>query len=63
VPPLQPGQIADRTVAVAALAPAVLAIAMLAALWLARRLVDRRRLADWDAAWSTIGPEWTRRGP
>jgi hypothetical protein len=63
VPPLQPGQIADRTVAVAALAPAILAIALLAALWLARRLVDRRRLADWDAAWSAVGPEWTRRGP
>ncbi len=63
VPPLQPGQITDRTVAVAALAPAILAIALLAALWLARRLVNRRRLADWDAAWSAVGPEWTRRGP
>lgn len=62
-PPLQPAQITDRTIAVAALVPAVLALSLLTALWLAHRLADRRRLAAWDAAWSTVGPQWTRRRP
>ena len=32
--------------------------------WLAgagRRMLDRRRLADWEAAWAAVGPQWTRR--
>jgi hypothetical protein len=55
-PPLQPAQITDRTIAVAALVPAVLTLSLLTALWLAHRLADRRRLAAWDTAWSTVGP-------
>jgi hypothetical protein len=62
-PPLQPGQIIDRTIGVAAAVPAVLALALLTAWWLAQRIADRRRLAAWDAAWSTVGPQWTRRRP
>jgi hypothetical protein len=62
-PPLQPGQITGRTIVVAALAPTVLALSLLTALRLAQRLADRRRLAAWDAAWSTVGPQWTRRRP
>ena len=26
-----------------------------------RWVLDRRRLADWEAAWATVGPQWTRR--
>ncbi len=26
----------------------------------AARLLDRRRLAAWEAAWTRIGPQWTR---
>jgi hypothetical protein len=62
-PPLQPAQITDRTIVAAVLAPAVLALSLLTALRLAQRLADRRRLAAWDAAWSTVGPQWTRRRP
>lgn len=58
-PPMQPGQICDQNIAVAALVPAVLALSLLTALWLAQRLADPRRLA----AWSTVGPRWTRRRP
>jgi hypothetical protein len=32
--------------------------------WLAeagRWVLDRRRLAGWDAAWAAVGPEWTKR--
>jgi hypothetical protein len=62
-PPLQGGQITGWAITVAALTPAALALALLAVLRLARRLLDKRRLAAWDAAWSTVGPEWTRRRP
>ena len=62
-PPLRPGQITDRTITVAVFVPAVLALSLLTAWWLAQRLADRRRLAAWEAAWSTVGPQWTRRRP
>ena len=62
-PPLQPGQVTDRTIAVAALVPTALALSLLTALWLAERLAGRRRLAAWDTAWATVGPQWTRRRP
>lgn len=62
-PPLLPSQVIDRTVAAAAVAPAVLALVLLTALWIAHRIGDRRRLAGWDEAWMTIGPEWTGRRP
>ena len=26
-----------------------------------RWLLDRRRLADWELAWSIVGPQWTKR--
>jgi hypothetical protein len=60
-PPLQPDQITERTVATALLALAVLALLVLAVLRLARAIADRRRLAAWDAAWTAVAPEWTRR--
>jgi hypothetical protein len=25
-----------------------------------RRLMNRRRMADWDSAWRAVGPEWSR---
>lgn len=62
-PPLQPGQISDRTWAAGALASGAVALCLLSALWIAHRLTDRRRLADWDAAWSAVGPQWTRGRP
>jgi hypothetical protein len=62
-PPLQPGQVTDRAITVAAVAPAVLTLSLMTALPLAQRLADRRRLAAWDAAWSRVGPQWTRRRP
>ncbi|MGW0758432.1 Rv1733c family protein [Streptomyces sp. NPDC002814] len=29
--------------------------------WLVRELLARRRLADWDAEWKRIGPQWRKR--
>jgi hypothetical protein len=48
--------------ALAALAAAVLAGAAVAVTGLlARRALDRRRLAAWNAEWSRTGPRWTGR--
>jgi len=59
-PPHYGAPVASETLA------AVLATAALGAVmwWLAgagRRALDRRRLADWEAAWAAVGPQWTGR--
>jgi hypothetical protein len=59
-----PVQRADVTIweVFAALAAAVLAAAAVAVTgFFARRALDRRRLAAWDAEWSRTGPQWTGR--
>lgn len=59
-----PVQHADVTMqeAFAALAGAVLAAAaVVVAGFLARRVLDRRRLAAWHADWSRTGSQWTGR--
>jgi hypothetical protein len=38
---------------------AAVALALWITLRLIRRLLDRRRLAAWEAAWRAIGPRWT----
>jgi hypothetical protein len=46
----------SRAITAAALAAAAFAITLLAAaIWL-RWLLNRRRLASWDAAWADIAP-------
>jgi hypothetical protein len=60
VPVQRAGVVAQE--AFAALAAAVLAAAAAAVTgFLARRALDRRRLAAWDAEWSRTGPPWTGR--
>jgi hypothetical protein len=55
-------QAGDRVLADTVIALAGLA-AMLAGLaWLARRVLDRRRLAGWETAWLAVGPRWSRQG-
>jgi hypothetical protein len=60
-PPIGQSQIASRVIAVVALTPAAVGIVLLFALWLARSVLDRRRLADWAAEWSAVEPQWTKR--
>ena len=52
-------------VASEALAAAFASVALGAVLWwlagAGRRVLDRRRLAAWEAAWAAIGPQWTWR--
>ena len=45
-----------------ALALAVLAVFLAGLALLGRRVLDRRRLAGWEAAWLSVGPQWSRQG-
>jgi len=47
------------TVALVATLVFVTVLSMLA--WAGRKLLDRRRLADWELAWAIVGPRWTKR--
>jgi hypothetical protein len=52
--------LADEATA-AVIATAAVGIALLCLAWAGRWLLDRRRLANWEAAWAAVGPQWTRR--
>lgn len=59
--PVQHADVVAQEV-LAALAAAVLAGAVVAiSAFLVRRVLDRWRLAAWDAEWSRTGPQWTGR--
>lgn len=55
------GAVVAREAVAAAVAAAVLGIALLGLAWAGRWVLDRRRLASWEAAWAAVGPHWTRR--
>jgi hypothetical protein len=57
-PPSRPAAVACETEA-AAVATAVLGVVLLCLAWAGRRVINRRRLAAWEAAWATVGPQWT----
>lgn len=59
--PLQPGDVTQE-IALAASLVTVAVAAVLAVIGLVTRWVlDRRRLAAWDARWKATGPQWTGR--
>ena len=58
-PPLRPVQLADRVVIAVVLTSFGMGVVLLATGVLARHLLDRRRLAAWDADWQATGPRWT----
>lgn len=60
-PPLLPSQVGDQTALAALLAPAAFALALATGWMLVRRALNARRLAWWEAQWSTTGPSWTSR--
>ena len=54
-----PGQLSSGAV-LAAIGTILLLIAVLVVITLMiRRHLDRRRLADWEDGWTSVGPEWT----
>ena len=60
-PPLQTSDVAAQHTIAALFAPAALGLLLLAGWALARRMLDRRRMAAWDADWQVTGPRWTSR--
>jgi len=60
-PPLTRDQVTGRTQFAAGTAVAGLALVLAVVGWLARRALDRRRLAGWDADWLATGPRWSPR--
>jgi hypothetical protein len=59
--PLNRRAVVADEVAVAVVATGGLGIVLLCLAWAGRWVLDRRRLADWEAGWSAVGPQWTRR--
>jgi hypothetical protein len=60
-PPLTAPQVKDRVVLAAVIALTALAALLAAAAAIAKRLLNRRRLADWGRAWLSVGPQWSGR--
>lgn len=61
VAPLQRDQIAVRADLAAAAAVTVLCVVLLVTAAIIRRVLNRRRLAAWEADWLATGPRWTSR--
>jgi hypothetical protein len=59
-PPVSHRAVLAREVAAAAAATVALGILLLSLAGAARWVIDRRRLAAWEAAWATVGPRWTK---
>jgi hypothetical protein len=60
VPPLTPARAQDRIVVAMAFALAALAVFLAGLALVTRGMLDRRRLAEWEAAWLSVGPQWSR---
>jgi hypothetical protein len=60
-PPPSQGLVELDEVATAAVAVVLLAIVSLCLVCAGRFVLDRRRLAGWEAAWAEVGPQWTKR--
>jgi hypothetical protein len=59
-PPLPGAELTRRVVGAEMLAPVALAVLLLLLAAAVRWLLNRRRLASWEAGWASIGPRWTR---
>jgi hypothetical protein len=59
-PPLQPGQIAGQADLAAAGAVAGIGILYLCEAAIIRQMLNRRRMAAWDADWALTEPVWNR---
>jgi hypothetical protein len=59
-PPLSHTEIEFNVALAALVAPVVLAVVLLAAAGSVHLVLNRRRMADWEQAWRSVGPRWTR---
>ena len=60
-PPLNRDQVTGRVQLAAGVAVGGLAVLLITTAWLARRGIDRRRMAAWEADWLANGPRWSPR--
>ena len=60
-PPLTRADVVVHVIGAAVLTPALLALALCTAGGAASLVLDRRRLAAWEADWLLVEPQWTRR--
>jgi len=59
-PPLQPGQMANQADLAAAGAVAGIGVLYLCEAAIIRQMLNRRRMAAWDADWALTEPTWNR---
>jgi uncharacterized membrane protein YidH (DUF202 family) len=59
-PPLSRDSTLIQVVDTVVLTPLVLAAALLLLAATGRYLLNRRRMAGWEASWASVGPQWTR---
>lgn len=60
-PPLLDSQVSNEVDCIKAGAVMALAATLAAVGFMARRSLDKHRMAAWDAEWRSAGPRWTRR--
>lgn len=60
MPPLTAGQVRDHVVVAALVALTALAALLACLAAIVRWVLDRGRLAAWEAAWQSVGPRWSR---
>jgi hypothetical protein len=60
-PPTGHSQLLIQATGAAALALAVLALGVVVIHQVVRHILDRRRMARWEADWSAVEPQWTGR--
>ena len=60
VPPLNAARAADRIAIAMGFALAALAVFLTGLALVTRSVLDHRRLADWETAWLSVGPDWSR---
>jgi hypothetical protein len=60
-PPLNHRVAVAREATAAVVAAAALGMVLLCLALAGRWLLDRRRLADWEVTWASVGPQWTKR--
>jgi hypothetical protein len=59
--PLSRADVADHMIGVAVATTAALALLLCVVGWVVSLVLDRYRLAGWEADWSAVEPQWTRR--
>jgi hypothetical protein len=57
--PLTAAQARGRTAMAVSVSVIVLSVLLTAAALITREVLGRRRLADWEAAWLAVGPQWS----